>query len=336
MQQIANAFLKHLAIVVLALSVSCLRPTTALAGERELTIGVFNSSDSVGEYAQIFRKIQPDVNLQIVSIHLDLVSKYGGREIADLLSAKYGIDIIWGLRLSTLKSMWQSGVLLDEYQPPVSGSIQRIIDIEGPWQPVALDYVALCVNEHLLKKRGLSQPDSWWDLTRRKYADQILMANPNYDSAAAASISAWLDIFGGYHAGWQYMDALHRNVYSYPSSSRKVCERVAAGQVPIGIASVSEIYLKSSSSLRLIVPAEGTGLEVFGMAILRDARNKNLAAEFMGWWAYEGSNILESQNIILRNALKYAQIIKPLDIDEVERRKLLSEWSYRYDAKTEW
>ena len=335
MQKIANAFFKHLAIVALALSVSCLHPTTALAGKRELTIGVINSSNSTGEYVQKFGETRPDINLKIVSVALK--SGFATREVADLLSAKYGIDILWGLRLSTLKTMWQRGVIFDEYWPTVrEGSIQRIIDLEGPWQTVALDYAALCVNERLLDKRGLPRPESWSDLTRWEYADQILMANPNYDSAAAASISAWFDIFGGYKAAWQYMDALHRNVYSYPSSSRKVCERVAAGQTPIGIASVSEIHLKFSSSLTLFVPAEGTGLEVFGMAILRDARNINLAVEFMDWWAIEASSMLDSQNIALRNALKYAKVIKPLDIDEVEQQQLLREWSYRYDAKTEW
>jgi iron(III) transport system substrate-binding protein len=78
----------------------------------------------------------------------------------------------------------------------------------------------------------------------------------------------------GEDAAWKYMDALHENIAQYVHSGSKPCRMAAAGEAMVGIAypAPGVKAINDGAPLSIVIPEEGVGSEVEGVAILAGAR----------------------------------------------------------------
>ncbi|MDI7066119.1 ABC transporter substrate-binding protein, partial [Klebsiella pneumoniae] len=66
------------------------------------------------------------------------------------------------------------------------------------------------------------KPQSWQDLTKPVYKGKIVMADPASSGTGYFDVTAWLQLFGE-QGGWQFMDALDKNIAQYNHSGSAPC-----------------------------------------------------------------------------------------------------------------
>ena len=81
----------------------------------------------------------------------------------------------------------------------------------------------------------MPKPETWADLTKPIYKDQIVMPNPASSGTGYLDVAAWLQIMGEAGRRWKFMDALHQNIAQYMHSGSEPCVQAATGEFVIGI-----------------------------------------------------------------------------------------------------
>jgi iron(III) transport system substrate-binding protein len=89
-------------------------------------------------------------------------------------------------------------------------------------------------NEPQLKKRGLTPPRCWADLTKPEFKDEIQVANPNSSGTSYTMLATLVQIMGEDKA-FEYLKALHKNVNQYTKSGAAPARAAATGETLIGI-----------------------------------------------------------------------------------------------------
>ncbi len=92
------------------------------------------------------------------------------------------------------------------------------------------------------------------------------------------------------------MDALHKNVSQYVHSGSKPCRMAAADEAVIGISFPASGVkaINDGVPLSAIIPEEGVGSEVEGVAIVKRARNPAAARRLADFSASQQAH--ETQN----------------------------------------
>ncbi|WP_244879571.1 extracellular solute-binding protein [Microvirgula aerodenitrificans] len=175
------------------------------------------------------------------------------------------------------------------------------------------------------------------------------MPNPASSGTGYFDVTAWLKLFGE-KDGWAYMDRLHDNIAQYTHSGSKPCKQAAAGEFPIGIAfEYRAAKLKESGApIDLVFPKEGLGWDVEATAIMKGTRNLEAARKLADWSASRSANELYEKNFAIvaypgvarPNPLipaNYEQLLVRQDLkwSAANRDRILTEWTRRYDGKSE-
>jgi iron(III) transport system substrate-binding protein len=154
----------------------------------------------------------------------------------------------------------------------------------------------------------------------------------------------------GEEKGWEYLDRLHENMAQYTHSGSKPCKLAGAGEVPIGISFGYRgiIQKQKGEPIHTVFPREGSGWDVEANALIKKDRIKPEAKLFLDWaiskpvmMAYAkiypltayatGTPVPEGYP---KNPEK--QLIKnDFDWAAKNRDRILTEWSRRYDGKSE-
>jgi len=140
-------------------------------------------------------------------------------------------------------------------------------------------------NEELLKKKKLPAPKCWADLVDPKYKGEIETSHPA-SSGTAYTILAGLVQLMGEDAAFDYLKKLHRNVTQYTRSGQAQAKNVSKGEVAVGVSFIfgfeNERHL-GFKQVQWAAPCEGTSYEVGGIALIRNARNKEAAKRYYDW-----------------------------------------------------
>ena len=146
------------------------------------------------------------------------------------------------------------------------------------------------------------------------------------------------------------MDKLHANIAQYTHSGSKPCKQAAAGEFPIGIAfEYRAAKLKAGGSpIDLVFPKEGLGWDVEATAIVKGTKNLDAAKVYADWAASRQANELYEKNFAIvaypgvarPDALipaNYEQLLIKQDLkwSAAQRDRILTEWTRRYDGKSE-
>ncbi|WP_163853201.1 putative 2-aminoethylphosphonate ABC transporter substrate-binding protein [Paenibacillus elgii] len=314
---------------------------------KELTVYTALEDDQIKKYLETYKAKYPDVKLNIVRDSTGIIT-------AKLIAEKDNpqADVVWGLAATSLLVLDQNG-MLEGYSPKGIDRVQPDFkDKNNPTRWVGIDAweTAFIVNKKEMEKRGLSVPQSYADLIKPEYKGLITMPNPASSGTGFLTVSGLVQLEGKDKA-WAYMDKLHDNIAMYVHSGSKPAKMAGTGEYPIGISfgyrGIQE--KKTGSPVKVVFPKEGSGWDVEANALLKKKTVKQAAKDFLDWAISDEAMKEYGKNFaILAVKSDGSQIpegyeqdpIKQLiknDLNEAakNRESVLSEWSKRYDNKSE-
>jgi iron(III) transport system substrate-binding protein len=196
-------------------------------------------------------------------------------------------------------------------------------------------------------------PTTWKDLLKPEFKGQVVMPNPASSGTGYFDVVAWLQLWGddkGQGGGWKYMDALHQNIGQYTHSGSKPCNMAAAGEYVAGISFEYRGHTNKAKGapIELVFPKEGLGWDLESFAIHKGTKNAAAAKKLADWASSKDAMVLYGKNFALTAQPGVAPKLENIPADyesrlikvdfnyaAVERERILTEWSKRYDAKSE-
>jgi iron(III) transport system substrate-binding protein len=214
------------------------------------------------------------------------------------------------------------------------------------WTGEDLWSAAVCVNTVEAAHRGLPLPASWMDLAKPIYHHAITMPDPASSGTGYLAVAAWLQIFGE-EKGWQFMDALNRNVSEYAHSGSKPCKDAARGETPIGISiDFRAAQMKGQGyPIAVVVPTEGVGWDLEATALVAGSPHAQAGKKFVDWAFSDDAMKLYARNFPVVGAKGASRQIPNLPADYAShlakndlswmasnRDRIVKEWSARYGS----
>lgn len=140
------------------------------------------------------------------------------------------------------------------------------------------------VNTERLKEKNLPVPQCWKDLINPIYKSEIQIADPQSSGTAYTALATFSQLWGEDQA-FDYLKKLNANVSQYTKSGIAPARNAARGESAIGIGFLHDYSQEKENGapLQLVSPCEGTGYEVGGVSILKNARNLENAKLFVNW-----------------------------------------------------
>lgn len=327
--------------ILLPLVLFLLPAVPAVISAEQPTLTVVATYDNKGEIFTEFHK-KTGILIHFLDMApgeiLARTEAEGGRPLADLWFGA-GID-------SFLKA--RDLGLLEVYRSPEAEAVpDGYKDPEGYWTGVSLQLSGLLVNTDLLAERNLARPKLWADLVNPEYKEQLLIADPAISSATFTAVAGLLHKMGE-EEGWRYFEALAGNVAYFTKSSSDPQKKVASGQMPLAVVSLTReiISRQGKSPLVAVFPKDGIPWMAVGVAIFKNARNPEAARAFVDWAiSLEGQKIIQAKdprimvrpNIPLPKEMDEVSLSDLIDLDLVkvsrERRRILEQWNQRVVKK---
>lgn len=249
--------------------------------DHEITVYTNILLDQVKSYLEEFNKLYPDIKVQVVRKSLGNLNK---QLLAEQDNPR--ADVIWGLAVTSLVFLeWRD--MLSPYAPV---GLERVLpkfrDTNNPPYWVGMDawMAVFCVNRAMLEQSGLPIPLTWRDLINPVYKGQILMYNPTVTGTGYLTVTAILQLYGE-PKGWEYLDALHQNIFAYVPSEAEPCQLVGAGKAPISISYDLEGVQEKikGGTVDVIFPSEKTGWDMEASALVKKLSIKPAAKTFLDW-----------------------------------------------------
>lgn len=314
------------------------------ANAEEVTVYSALDEDHFVELMAAFEAKNPDIKT-------NRIIDSNGPILARLLAEKDNpqADILFGAAVSGMMILDQQG-MLEPYKPAEFDQIKDgLKDMRADPTWVGLDAwaSAVCFNTAEAEKLGLPEPKSWADLLKAEYQGKVIMPNPNSSGTGFLTVAGWL-LMKGEEGGWGYSDKLHANIAQYVHSGSKPCRMAAAGEIPVGIsyAFPGVKAINEGAPLKVILPEEGLGSEVEGVAIIKGGKNPDAARKLMDFAASEEAGIISNKYyvVVARKGVSSPipnypegeeQKMIPMDFNwlAANRDRILGEWQKRYGVK---
>jgi iron(III) transport system substrate-binding protein len=193
-------------------------------------------------------------------------------------------SILYGIGLPSMLTLKSEG-LLEAYKSPESAAIPaKYRDAEGFWTGTDVDFIGFIANKQFLKEKGLKAPQSFEDLTRPEYKDQICLGSPSTSGTGYTFLTTVLQLMGE-QKGWEYVKRFNANVAQYTRSGIGPTQLVGRGEIGVGILFAHDILgsIHKGFPVEMSLPAEGTGYDLFGTVLLKGAPEPAQARKFIDW-----------------------------------------------------
>jgi iron(III) transport system substrate-binding protein len=177
--------------------------------------------------------------------------------------------------------------LLDPYISPESvvvADTQK--DPDGAWTGVYVGALGFCSNAKVLAELGVVTPDSWDDLLDPQLQGQVAMGHPASSGTAYTALYTQVERLGGEDAALEYMKQLHNNILQYTKSGAAPAEMTGRGEVGVGIVFSHDCVKNFDAGFKDLVtsfPAEGTGYEIGGVALIKGGPEPIAARMWTDW-----------------------------------------------------
>ncbi len=226
----------------------------------------------------------------LYGITVNYVRMSAGEALARIEAEKDAptFDIWWGGPIDSFISAKGKG-LLETYDSPNFVNIRDpklMKDVDNQWVGVYVGTLGYATNTNWLAAHpDAKAPTSWDDLLKPEFTGQVMVAHPSTSGTSYTAISTVLQIRGE-DAGWEYVKKYAAQMAQFTKSgaapAKFVCQGEAAVAVVFSHDIVNEIE-NNSCPLVLTFPAEGTGYEIGGEAILKGAKNIQAAKLWYDW-----------------------------------------------------
>ena len=222
-------------------------------------------------------------------VKADFVRLSSGEALARIKAGKGSpeFDVWYGGPADGYSAAGGEGLL----EPYVSANAAAIPaaykDPTGLWTGVYVGALGFCSNKKILAERGVPVPQSWADLLNPKLAKEVGMAHPSTSGTAYTALWTQVQLAGGDQAkALEYMRKLHPNVLQYTKSGAAPAQMAARGEVAVGVIFSHDCVATVEAGfpdLQVSFPAEGTGYETGGVALVKSARNPVSGKKFVDW-----------------------------------------------------
>jgi iron(III) transport system substrate-binding protein len=195
-------------------------------------------------------------------------------------------DVWWGGPVDSYIAAAQEG-LLEPYESPNAVNLRDPNLMKAPdntWFGVYIGTLGFATNvNYLAEHPEVSAPTSWDDLIKPEWENQILVAHPSSSGTSYTHLCTVIQMKG--EEAWEYERALARSVLQFTKSGSAPARFVGAGEAAIGIVFSHDIVkqIEQGLPLTLSFPQEGTGYEIGGTAIVKGAKNLELAKLWVDW-----------------------------------------------------
>lgn len=176
--------------------------------------------------------------------------------------------------------------LIEPYISPEAANIKpEFKDPNGAWTGIYVGYLGFVGNKKILEEKNLQMPQSWADLLKPEFKNEIVVAHPGSSGTAYTMLATLVQLMGEEQA-MDYLQKLNGQVRQYTKSGTAPGRMVGMGEATIGITFLHDgiKYQKEGySDIILSSPSEGTGYEIGGVALLKNAPNEAAAKKFIDW-----------------------------------------------------
>lgn len=256
-------------------------------------------------------------------------------------------DVWYG---GTLDPHSQAGVngLLESYKSPNLDKIAEpyrnpAASKQNHSTGIYIGILGYSVNTDLLKDAKMEMPKCWADLVKPEFKGKIQVASPQSSGTAYTALATFTQLYGEDKA-FEYLTQLHQNVGQYTKSGSAPGKNAARGETMVGIGFLHDHGKEKGKGfpLELVPPCEGTGYEIGGLSIIKNARNMDNAKKFVDWaLSKEGMEVAASvQSFQVPTNVEAAipaEAIRPEDVKlidydfvtyggEATRKALISRW----------
>jgi iron(III) transport system substrate-binding protein len=324
-----------------ALTLLLLLVTTAPAAAKD-TVVIYTAlePEQITDYTKAVNKTLPNIDLKMARLSTgDISARFMAEK--DNMQA----DVIWGVAATNMLVFKQAG-LLEPYAPKGLNRVQPLFrdkDATPSWVGIDIYVSAFCFNTEVAKKKNLPKPESWADLTKPVYKGEIVMPNPASSGTGYLSVASILQRMKE-PEGWNYLDALDKNMAEYTKSGSKPCKDAAAGERAIGVSFeyVALKMKKDGAPVEMVLPKEGSGYEIEANALTKRGKNNAAAKQFLDWAISDEAMALYAKYFGAVAVPGFpapeglpkdiTKVVYPNDFDwsAKNRDRILAEWAKRY------
>jgi iron(III) transport system substrate-binding protein len=324
-----------LPLLVLALTVAAVRPAAAAD-----TINVYTAwPESLSQ--PIFKAYTAKTGVQINFLRLST-----GELVARATAEKNNprADVIWGAPGDGFAAAKAAG-LLEPYKPPTWDRVPaELKDPEAYYIGVSKNTLLFMSNAKLLKEKGLKPPASWADLLDPAYKGQIQTADARTSGTALTRILSIYYAFGrDEEKAIDYQKKLHRNVQAYTKSGGGCTVPTALGQAMVCVAHMPDAMEAKKKGYDMVTtfPREGVAAVIEAVALVKGAKNRELATKLIDWtFTKEMQDLLDKNEVYMlptmpegsvhatvQAMMKEARLL-PVDLEWVgkNRKRLVERW----------
>ena len=168
-------------------------------------------------------------------------------------------------------------------------------DEEGYWENFFYDPAVLLINQHFARQVGQKHLRSWSDLARLEQG-RIVVENLTNSASTRNFLGSWAS-YQGEEEAMTSLGKLDRHISQYVQLPFSPVRMVAVGDADIAITRQSYLakYLESSCPAYVVLPQEGTPVNLYGVALLSQCRNVATAQLFFNWLRKEACQSMAAQ-----------------------------------------
>ncbi|BDU51635.1 ABC transporter substrate-binding protein [Haliovirga abyssi] len=220
-------------------------------------------------------------------IKTNMVRMSGGEILARIRAEKENpiADVWFGGGALTFIEADQENLLTHYLSPMRKEIISNFKDKNGAWTGIYSGYLGIEGNKKWLAEKGLELPQTWDDLLKPEFKNNIVIAHPGSSSTAYNFVATIIQLKGE-EKGMEYLKKFNQQVRQYTKSGSAPGRMVGLGEAPIAIGFLHDgiRYQKEGyKDLIFTTPKEGTGYEIGAVGIVKNSPNQAAAKKFVDW-----------------------------------------------------
>ena len=199
--------------------------------------------------------------------------------------------------------------LIEPYEPELASVLApNAVGVDHSWHGVYVGALGFCSNVDFLDELGIEAPMSWQDLLVPELKGNVAMAHPATSGTAFTAfwtiVTLQADALEAEEAGtgydeegmpteaavdnaFDYFSKLHQNILQYTRSGSAPGQMAGTGEIAVAIIFSHDCVKLQVEGFEGVVvntfPEEGTGYEIGGMALIKNAPEPEAAKMWIEW-----------------------------------------------------
>lgn len=193
-----------------------------------------------------------------------------------------GVDVLLGGPAEFYYLASQEGLFEQYISPEIDRIPAKYRDPDYYWYGIYLGFIGFAVNPIELDKHGLELPNTWSDLASSEYKNLITCPNPVSSGTGYTAFSTVIQIYG-FKEGFKLLENINNNINEYTDVGAMASKLTSLGSSAVGISFSHDIQklIQQGAPLKLVIPTDGTGYEIGGIAIVKGTQNLSASRMFL-------------------------------------------------------